>query len=332
MNCPLRLGCWLAAGISLSMAACGGGGSAAATSAPATSSSASTSTGTASVDCDYAGSGTQALSYKLMRFGAVNDTLPYSFAWTCDTTTRHLASNGVPNHDVSGGTFATRLSAQNTAHSFPLAPSATGMTTVRTPAYALNGVRFEPGTAGTCPDTATSDMNCSYGPGGPGSWRMEALPGSVSPWKFDFGTDANLAHTQPTGEYHYHGVPTGLLAKLNPTNANAMTLVGFATDGFPVYARLGYTVATDKNSALKAMSGSYRVKSTPDANRPSTTYFPMGHFVQDWQYVAGSGDLDECNGRFGVTPEFPNGIYHYYLTDSYPFVQRCVKGSVPAGT
>jgi hypothetical protein len=40
----------------------------------------------------------------------------------------------------------------------------------------------------------------------------------------------------------------------------------------------------------------------------------------------GSGDLDECNGRMGVTPEFPDGIYHYYATDSYPFFQRCVKG------
>ncbi|MEM5480850.1 YHYH protein [Pseudoalteromonas fuliginea] len=37
---------------------------------------------------------------------------------------------------------------------------------------------------------------------------------------------------------------------------------------------------------------------------------------------------DECNGRVGVTPEFPQGIYHYYATDTYPFFQRCVKGEV----
>ena len=43
-------------------------------------------------------------------------------------------------------------------------------------------------------------------------------------------------------------------------------------------------------------------------------------------------NLDECNGRFGVTPEFPGGIYHYYLTDSFPFGQRCVKGDAPADT
>jgi len=60
----------------------------------------------------------------------------------------------------------------------------------------------------------------------------------------------------------------------------------------------------------------------------STDIYPMGTFAQDWEYVAGSGDLDECNGRFGVTPEFPEGIYHYYATDTYPFFQRCVKGKL----
>ena len=53
----------------------------------------------------------------------------------------------------------------------------------------------------------------------------------------------------------------------------------------------------------------------------------MGTFTQDFEYVAGLGDLDECNGRFGVTPEFPNGIYHYYITDAFPYIQRCVKGT-----
>ncbi|MDE2828830.1 MAG: YHYH protein, partial [Gemmatimonadota bacterium] len=52
-----------------------------------------------------------------------------------------------------------------------------------------------------------------------------------------------------------------------------------------------------------------------------------GTFREDWQFVAGSGDLDQCNGRFGVTPEFPEGIYHYYLTEDYPYIPRCVWGT-----
>jgi hypothetical protein len=57
----------------------------------------------------------------------------------------------------------------------------------------------------------------------------------------------------------------------------------------------------------------------------------MGTFLQDYEYVAGSGDLDECNGRTGVTPEFPKGIYHYMVTDTWPYVHRCVKGTATAG-
>ena len=53
------------------------------------------------------------------------------------------------------------------------------------------------------------------------------------------------------------------------------------------------------------MTGSYQLKSTPDAGRPSTTTYPMGAFTQDYEYVAGSGDLDECNGRDGRHPRVP---------------------------
>ena len=45
-----------------------------------------------------------------------------------------------------------------------------------------------------------------------------------------------------------------------------------------------------------------------------------GTFVQDYEYRAGTGELDECNGRQGVTPEFPNGTYYYVLTDAFPFI------------
>jgi hypothetical protein len=44
--------------------------------------------------------------------------------------------------------------------------------------------------------------------------------------------------------------------------------------------------------------------------------------------VGSKGHLDACNGRFGVTPESPTTtVYHYFITDSYPFVPRCVFGA-----
>ncbi len=156
-----------------------------------------------------------------------------------------------------------------------------------------------------------------------GTWDIEALGQS----SFKFGTDSNNAHVQPQGTYHYHGIPEGLVTKLSNGN-KVMTLIGWAADGFPIYARYGYTVATDASSAVKVVKGSYRTKASPDANRPATSLYAMGAFKQDYEYVAGLGDLDECNGRTGVTPEFPKGIYHYYATDSYPYLQRCVKGKL----
>ena len=87
-------------------------------------------------------------------------------------------------------------------------------------------------------------------------------------------------------------------------------------------------VANNAASGVRAMTSSYRLKSAPSANRPSTATYAMGTFSQDYEYSSGSGDLDECNGRTGVTPEFPAGIYHYYVTDTYPYLQRCVKGTL----
>jgi hypothetical protein len=121
-------------------------------------------------------------------------------------------------------------------------------------------------------------------------------------------------------------MPEAYLAKLG--KGVAMTLIGWAGDGFPIYARYGYSSASDATSAVKVLKPSWRVKTAPDANRPATSLYAMGTFRQDYEYVASLGDLDECNGRTGVTPEFPAGIYHYVATDSYPFLQRCVKGKL----
>ena len=304
------------------VSACGGGGTqsvSAPTPTPTTSSGLTSST-----LCGKTESGTQNVSST-----ATVNALAYNYAWTCSGTSRTLAGNGVPNHDVTGGRFATPVAVQNIAATYTLNPVVgTAATPARLPGYAINSVKFDPGTAGTCADTSTSaTAGCNYAGGG-GAWSMVALGDpSVSPFKFEFGTDVSNAHVQPNGQYHYHGIPTGLVAKLNSNSAVSMTLVGWAADGFPIYANLGYSSANSAASALKEMTSSYRVKAVPDAGRPTASIFAMGHFEQDWVYAAGSGDLDECNGRTGITPEFPQGIYHYYITKTYPFIQRCVKGT-----
>lgn len=246
--------------------------------------------------------------------------------WSCTGSTRKLVGNGIPDHPTSG-VFRDPISAQSVSISFSTAPSLTstsGNYLSRTAlGYVLNGVKLDPGTDGSCASSATSTVPGGGCVGGMGRdpWVLEAIGGA-----FDFGTDASNAHPQPTGQYHYHGMPEEYLAKLN--KGKAMTLVGFAMDGFPIYARYGFTVATDATSPVKVLTSSWQKKTTADAGRPSVTIFPMGTFTSDYRYVAGSGDLDECNGRTGVTPEFPAGIYHYLITESFPYIQRCVKGKV----
>ncbi len=305
---------------SCSVKATNSAGSGAASSALSVTPVATTTTGTAGVECSY--------SYSAFNGSASVNTTSTS-RWTCSSSSRVLAANGIPDHAT--GSFPNAgnpntIAAQTIAATYTLSPTYNGAAiTLGGPAgvtgYVLNGVKIDAGTAGTCPDSATATSSCTL-LGNTGAWSIEAL-GQTS---FNFGPDANNAHVQPGGAYHYHGIPEGFVT-LRGGGPTKMTLIGWAADGFPIYARYGYSVATNASSALKVMTGSYKLKTTVSATRPATTLIPLGTFAQDWEYSAGAGDLDECNGRTGVTPEFPSGIYHYYATDSYPYLQRCIKGN-----
>ena len=72
----------------------------------------------------------------------------------------------------------------------------------------------------------------------------------------------NHAHVQPSGEYHYHGMPELLIDFLGDNQG--MTLVGWASDGFPVYAKYGYSDPNDSTSELIALQPSWKLKDTPD--------------------------------------------------------------------
>ena len=63
-------------------------------------------------------------------------------------------------------------------------------------------------------------------------WRIEGLGQTT----FDFGVDVNQAHVQPPGEYHYHGIPEGILTNAGASSTNMkMVILGFAADGYPIY-------------------------------------------------------------------------------------------------
>jgi hypothetical protein len=152
-------------------------------------------------------------------------------------------------------------------------------------------------------------------------WNLEATNVKI-------GLDCNNAHVQPTGKYHYHGSPTLYLQNAN-IPSNTMTLVGYAADGFPVYYKYAYTNATDANSAVIAMTSSYRLKSGKrpgdGVTAPCGSY--DGVYSNDYEFVNGLGTLDQANGREGVTPEYPSGTYYYVITDDFPNIPRYFRGT-----
>ena len=89
-------------------------------------------------------------------------------------------------------------------------------------------------------------------------------------------------------------------------------IIGWAYDGNPIYGPYGYTSRT--GGIISQVKSGYTKVLKP--NRPSLTEFPLGFFVEDYVYLKTSDDtvLDENNGRFCVTPEFPNGTYAYFAT------------------
>ncbi len=226
---------------------------------------------------------------------------------------RFIRADGLPDHEPgrfpnAGNPHSIR--AQNYTLRVPLAPqrgAAFRPSRVQPFGVALNGVLFDPGTAEFWNNDPRS------------GWVLEAIGGPRN-----LGLDRSNAHVQPDGTYHYHGIPVGLLERLARRDTPA--LLGYAADGFPIYGPFGYAKAGDPAGGLRKLEPGWRLRA---GNRPAGT--PPGRhdgsYAQDFEFVAGSGDLDECNGREGVTAEYPQGTYHYVLTERFPFIPRCFAGT-----
>jgi hypothetical protein len=222
-----------------------------------------------------------------------------------------ISSNSIPNHDFndSSAAFATNVSAVSAEFRIPLQPAfaaaPTPISLQTDNAVLLNGVKVDL-LAAACYGVADEKIGCND---------------ITQPWRLDpmsslnqFGTDLHNAHTQPDGSYHYHGNPQALFAA-DPTTESP--LVGFAADGFPIFGSY-----IEDNGQIRAATSSYQLKS---GSRPSGPDDPGGNYdgtyVDDYEYVAGSGDLDECNGMMRA------GAYGYYITDAYPWVLACYQGT-----
>ncbi|EAQ77003.1 YHYH protein [Blastopirellula marina] len=230
---------------------------------------------------------------------------------------RVISANGIPDHKT--GQFPNRgnphqIEEQRYVYRIPAKPKAASQITPLTMqsfGICVNGVPFDPGAA----EWYQGDPN--------GGWRYEALSGAVA-----LGIDTNHAHVQPNGAYHYHGLPNDFLKELNVRRSAHSPLIGWAADGFPIYAMYGYQDPQDAASEIVELDSSFRLKTGKrpgGAQGPGGTY--DGTFLADYEYVEGKGELDACNGRFGVTPEFPDGTYAYFLTQHWPVIPRAYRGT-----
>ncbi|MEM7106377.1 MAG: YHYH protein [Bacteroidota bacterium] len=266
--------------------------------------------------------------------GACSETL----AWTNEVSirvegsSRIISTNSIPDHMVGlfgggvGSLNPNAISPQNETYTVSSNPVKSNvltymLNTATGPQYEfgvmLNGVILDPEAAEPWPHNGAFTMSSRNW-----EWNLDAM-------NINLGLDCNNAHVQPSGKYHHHGAPTLFLESINAPN-NAMTLLGYAADGFPIYYNYGYTVADDPASGVVQLTSSYRLKSGErpgdGINAPCGAY--SGIYTSDYEYIEGFGVLDECNGREGVTPEYPEGTYYYVLTqDSYPYVPRCVVGT-----
>lgn len=237
-----------------------------------------------------------------------------SLTITVDTESKEcvLSTNSIPNHDFndSNASFVTDVAAISDEFRIPLEPKFANETTALSLTYdnalLLNGIKVDL-IAAACYNVGDEKIGCNDIDQ---PWRFDPM----SP-ENDFGTDSHNAHTQPDGTYHYHGNPVALFDQSGSVES---PVVGFAADGFPIFG----TYIND-NGQIRAVTSSYRLKNgtrPSSAGDPGGTY--NGQYVDDYEYIEGLGDLDECNGMMR------DGVYGYYIVNAYPWVLKCYKGTL----
>lgn len=281
-------------------------------------------------------------------------SVQYSDNWV------YVKSAGIPSY-ITGPFLDGNPSiaqAQNGYFKLPLNPvQNTGTQTPTTGGNIgifINGVALFDYRDGVAWNTNTNSL-C----GGPGNPPCPGGPAATQSWNRDaivaerVGFDCAKGHPA-MGNYHHHQNPSAFNLDLDIISnicdlylADGLyaidstvhsPLIGYAYDGFPIYGAYGYK-NTDGTGGLARIKSGYQLRNitarthhangtdVPDGPLVSTA-FPLGYFREDYEFVTHPEPdyLDEHNGRFCVTPEYPQGIYAYFATvdaewnSAYPYV------------
>ncbi len=154
------------------------------------------------------------------------------------------------------------------------------------------------------------------------------------------------------GDHVDYNSTTKTYSESTTTATKHSPILGWVADGYPIYGPYGYASPMDASSGVRRMisgyvkrdgtNGTTDLASTGRTTIPAwaaraqnrsaalttTVYGPsvnttysLGHYIEDFDYLGDLGktqgtdfDLDQYNGRFCVTPEFPNGTYAYFMS------------------
>jgi len=204
---------------------------------------------------------------------------------TCNNTTFVVQSNGIPNFEFVR-TTPNDLAAQTYTWEMPLQPQ---------------------------PAAVPSDVPL----GGPVAVAVNGIPifGPTESPQDDYADpyldgllDYCNGHTAQRGDYHYHARPDCIFAHFNGQVDGQVGLVmAYAFDGYPILAP--YLCQDEACTSVKEVRSSWQ--RTQDLRNSWDAH----------QYVAGSGDLDQCNGQ-----TFADGSYAYFATDTFPYFIGCYHG------
>lgn len=235
-----------------------------------------------------------------------------------------VTSTGIPNHDLDSGVSPDKTAEQSKTWRIPLQPRMADEPTWAPDrgaiALAANGAAI-------------------YGPEeGSGGAAVANQYGYYEEDREIVELGVCDGHAGPGGEYHYHAdancmhwhVENGKVGagyswdEVDPSVHSK--IIGFAFDGFPVYGSYAWEAGT--TDVVEILS-SYRFKTPAEGGQDG--YNGMDDFL----YEEGAGHLDDCNGRFHATPEFPNGTYAYHSTRhsfdgslGFPHFLTCYRGVV----
>lgn len=272
----------------------------------------------------------------------------------------YIKTKGVPAYPT--GPFLdgnpSQATDQNAIFRIPLTPQVQSGTKTATTGgnigIFINGVALFDYRDGVAWSTSSNAL-C----GGPGNPPCAGGMGATQAWNRDAviaersGFDCAKGHPA-MGNYHHHQNPSAFdldtkvvsticnlydadgLYKIDATKHSP--LIGYAYDGYPIYGAYAYKNTNGTGGIVRIKSG-YQLRNitvrthhadgtdVSDGPAVSTTY-PLGYFREDYEYVAHPNDpdyLDAYNGRFCVTPEYPNGTYAYFCTvdanhnSAYPY-------------